>query len=77
MNLHKFLGDKNSTKTIGGIQSEIDRVKVKCIGTLDLLAGIDYHIVRRSSKCVDVYIDRLLFDEIIFEMNVYVTIEVQ
>ena len=75
--LHDFLGDRNRSKTHGEIEQEIDRVKSKCVDALDLLADIDYTVTKKSPKCVDVSINRLLFDDIITDINVYFTIEVQ
>ena len=75
--LHDFLGDRNRTRTHGEIGQELNRVKKECINALDLLADIDYTVVKKSPKCVDVNINRLLFDDLIIDMNVYYTIEVQ
>lgn len=76
-NLHEFLGDRNNSKTYGAIQQEIDRVRSKCIDALDLLVDIEYTIEKVSSKCVAIRISRLLFDDIITDIDVYYTIEVQ
>ena len=75
--LHDFLGDRNRTRTHGEIEQELSRVKTECVDALDLLADIDYTVTKKSAKCVDVVINRLLFDDIITEMNIYFTIEVQ
>ena len=75
--LHEFLGDRNRQATWSEINQEISRVKKSCIDTLDLLADIEYTVKKASSKCVDINITRLLFDDIITDINVYITIEVQ
>ena len=75
--LHDFLGERNRTATYSEIQQEIDRVKNRCVKSLDLLADIEYHLVKKSTKCVDINITKLLFDDIITEIDVYITIEVQ
>lgn len=75
--LHDFLGERNRTATYSEIQQEIDRVKTRCVKSLDLLADIEYHLVKKSTKCVDINITKLLFDDIITEIDVYITIEVQ
>lgn len=75
--LHDFLGERNNTATYSEIQQEIDRVKNRCCKSLDLLVDIEYNLVRKSSKCVDINITKLLFDDIITEIDVYITIEVQ
>ena len=75
--LHEFLGDRNRQATWSEINQEISRVKKSCVDSLDLLADIEYDVVKKSRKCVDVNITRLLFDDIITDINVYITIEVQ
>lgn len=77
MALITFLGDRNRTLTLGQIEQELDRVRDKCVNTLDLLEDIEYHIVKRNADCVDVYVDRLLFAGVITTINVYFTIEVE
>ena len=75
--LREFLGNRNRQATWSEINQEISRVKGSCVDTLDLLADIEYNVVKKSSKCVDINITRLLFDDIITEIDVYITIEVQ
>ena len=75
--LHDFLGERNRNATFSEIQQEIDRVKTRCVKSLDLLVDIEYNLVKKSSKCVDINITKLLFDDIITEIDVYITIEVQ
>lgn len=75
--LHDFLGDRNRDLTLGEIEQEVDRVKDKCVNTLDLLADIEYNVVKKNAKCVNINITKLLFDGVITEIDVYVTIEVQ
>lgn len=75
--LHDFLGERNRNVALSEIQQEIDRVKKRCVKTLDLLVDIEYNLVRKNSKCVDINITKLLFDDIITEIDVYITIEVQ
>lgn len=77
MMLHKFLGERNRTATLNEIKQELDRVKEKCVNTLDLLEDIEYGVEKKNAKCVDVNIIRLLFAGIITDMNVHVTIEVE
>jgi len=75
--LHDFLGERNRNATYSEIQQEIDRVKNRCVKSLDLLVDIEYNLVKKSTKCVDINITKLLFDDIITEIDVYITIEVQ
>ena len=77
MSLHQFLGDRNRTKSLNEIKQELDRVKDRCVNTLDLLEDIEYDVVKKSGKCVDVNINKLLFADIITEIDVYITIEVE
>ena len=77
MSLHQFLGDRNRTKSLNEIKQELDRVKDRCVNTLDLLEDIQYDVVKKSAKCVDVNITKLLFADIITEIDVYITIEVE
>lgn len=75
--LHDFLGERNRPATLDEIKHEVDRVKLNCVKTLDLLKDIEYTVEKRSAECVDINITRLLFDGLITEINVYVTVEVE
>ena len=77
MSLHKFLGERNREATLNEIKHELDRVKNECVNVLDLLKDIEYTVTKKSANCVDIHIKRLLFDGIITEINVYVTVEVE
>lgn len=77
MSLHQFLGDKNRQATLNEIKQELDRVKDRCVNTLDLLEDIEYNVVKKSPSCVDINITKLLFAGIITEIDVYITIEVE
>jgi len=75
--LHDFLGERNRNPTLNEIKQEVDRVKMECVKTLDLLKDIEFTVEKKSAKCVDIIIQRLLFDGLITEINVYVTVEVE
>jgi len=77
MALHQFLGDRNRQASLNEVIQELDRVKYKCIDTMDLLKDIVYDVEKVSAKCVDVTITKLLFDGIITKMHVYYSIEVE
>ena len=77
MSLHQFLGERNRNATLNEIKHELDRVKNECVNVLDLLRDIEFTVTKKSANCVDIYIKRLLFDGIITEINVYVTVEVE
>lgn len=75
--LHDFLGERNNEVTLSQIKFEVDRVKNECIRTLNLLKDIEYYVEKRSAECVDIHITKLLFDGIITEIDVYVTVVVE
>ena len=77
LSLHEFLGERNNTATLAEIQHEVDRVKKECTTSLDLLNDIKYTISKVSSDKVEINIQKLLFDGLITEIDVYVTLEVQ
>jgi len=75
--LHDFLGERNRELTLSSIKQEVDRVKNECIKVLDLLKDIEFTVEKKSSDCVDIHIQKLLFDGIITEIDVYVTVVVE
>ena len=77
MSLHQFLGERNRTASLNEIKQEVDRVKERCVNTLDLLEDIEYNVEKKSPNCVDINITKLLFAGIITEIDVYITIEVE
>ena len=77
MSLHQFLGERNREATLNEIKQEVDRVKLECTKSLDLLKDIEYTVEKRDAQTVDINIQRLLFDGLITEINVYVTVEVE
>ena len=77
MALHQFLGNRNRKASLNEIKQEVDRVKDRCVNTLDLLEDIEYDVIKKNAKCVDINITKLLFDDIITEIDVYITIEVE
>lgn len=77
LSLHQFLGERNREATLNEIKQEVDRVKERCVNTLDLLEDIEYTVEKKSPNCVDINITKLLFAGIITEIDVYITIEVE
>ena len=77
LSLHEFLGERNRDLTLSVIEQEVDRVKRECVTVLDLLKDIEFTVEKKNSTCVDIHIQRLLFDGIITEIDVYVTVEVE
>ena len=76
MALHQFLGDRNRNPTHEEVIQELDRVKYKCIDTMDLLKDITYTVEKADAKTLDVTIVSMDFDGVITKINVYYTINV-
>ena len=76
-NLTDFLGRINHKVTINEIKQEASRVKNLCCNSLNLLEDIEYRVEKKNADCVEIYLDRMVFDGIITKINVYVNIEVQ
>lgn len=76
LSLNEFLGERNNETTLSEIKHEVDRVKNECVKTLNLLKDIVYTVEKTSANCVNIHITSLLFDGIITEIDVYVTVEV-
>jgi len=77
MALHKFLGDRNRNPTHNAVIQELDRVKYKCIDTMDLLKDIVYTVEKLDAKTVKVTIVSMNFDGIITRIYVSYTIKVE
>ena len=77
MSLHQFLGERNRDATLEEIRHEVMRIKELCVNTLDLLKDIEFEVIKKSANLVDIHITKLLFDGIITEIDVYVTVEVE
>ena len=75
--LTEFLGERNRQSTLDEIKHEVMRVKDECVNGLDLLRDIDYEVLKKNANTVEVHITRLLFDGIITEIDVYVSLEVE
>lgn len=75
--LHDFLGERNRELTLDEIKHEVDRVKNDCVKVMDLLKGIEFTVEKTNAGCVEINIQRLLFDGLITEIDVYVTVEVE
>ncbi len=75
--LHQFLGERNREATLDEIKHEIMRVKDFCVSGLDLLRDIEFDVEKKTSNKVEIHITKLLFDGIITEIDVYVSVEVE
>ena len=77
LSLQQFLGERNREATLNEIKHEVDRVKNECVNVMDLLKDIEYTVEKKSADTVDIHIQKLLFDGLITEIDVYVTVEVE
>lgn len=77
MSLQGFLGERNRESTYSEIQQELNRIRDKCVTTLDLLEDIEYDLEKKDANCLDIHITSLRFAGIITTINVYVTVEVE
>lgn len=75
--LHDFLGERNNETTLNEIKQEVDRVKSECVNTLKLLKDIEFNVEKIDARTVQINISKLVFDGLITEIDVYVTVEVQ
>ena len=72
-----YLGEVNSEATLEGIRNVIDTVIYECVDTLELLEEIQYNVEKVSATCVRVDLEKLVFDGVITEIDIYYSIEVQ
>ncbi len=76
LSLTDFLGERGKV-SLAAIKSEVETKKRNYIETLDLLKDLSYSLEQKSSKCVEVHIEELIFEGIITEINLYVNVEVE
>ena len=55
----------------------VEDVKEECVDDLGLLEDIKYHVTKSSNNCIDIVLDKLLFNGVITKVNVIYSIEVQ
>lgn len=72
-----FLGDINSDATIGGISNLVENIRYECVDILGLLKDFEYRVEKESAKCVNVILEKLIFDDVITEIRITYNIEVQ
>ena len=77
LSLHQFLGERNRDLTLNDIKFEVNRVKSEVINTYDIVKDIEYEVNKKDADTVEVHITKLVFDGIITEIDVYVTVEVE
>lgn len=71
------LGNKNNDLTMETLTTIVENVREEAINTLQLCKDIKYHIERVSSECVDIVIDKIIFDGIITDIKIHYSVEVQ
>lgn len=76
MALREFLGEINNTKTLELIKTELNRI-YSLYMDLNCIAGMNFDVNKKSEQVVEVIINSILFDDIITEIDVYITIEVE
>ena len=72
-----YLGEKNNPATETGVTTVVEGLKKRYIDDLKLISDFTYHTNKTSSKCFDLIIDEMLFDDIIDTINVTYSIGVQ
>ncbi|MBR0369699.1 MAG: phage tail sheath subtilisin-like domain-containing protein [Methanobrevibacter sp.] len=75
--IETFLGEQSTEVTVGGIDNIIESVRQTYVEELNLLKDIIYSVEKKSSECVEVYIDSLKFNGIVTKINIYYSIEVE
>ena len=72
-----FVGEVNNDVTREVIRNSVDSVIHECVDLLGLLDSIEYTVEEASSTCVNVIIEKMVFDGVITEIDIYYSIEVQ
>lgn len=72
-----YLGEKNNLKTENGIITLMEGIKRYYVNDLEYLSDITYHVEKTNSKCSDLIIDTMVFDDILTTINIKYSIEVQ
>ena len=72
-----YLGEPSSERTLEGITTVVENIREECVNTLGLLEDIIYHVNKVSAECVDIVIDKMVFNGVITEIDIHYSIEVQ
>ena len=75
--IETYLGEQTSKATVEGIDNIVATVRKACIKELKLLKDIKYSVEKVSSDCIEIYIDSMIFDDVLTRINIYYTIEVE
>ena len=74
--LRKYLGEKNNTATLSGIELECTRILQKFKVDMGVIENITYAVEKVSTDKVNVILNTIEFAGIITEIDVFITIEV-
>lgn len=72
-----YLGEINNEVTLEGVQGIVEDVRHECVDVLELLKDIVYTVTEVSAKRVRVDLEQLIFDDVITDIDIYYSIEVQ
>ena len=72
-----FLGEIGSDKTLEGISNVVENIRYQCVDVLRLLKDFEYRVEEESASCVNVILERLVFDEVITTIKITYNIEVE
>lgn len=72
-----YLGEINDDTTENGIITVIEGIKEQCVNDLGYLTDIIYHMERPSAKIAKLVIDKMIFNDVITEIDISYSIEVQ
>ena len=77
LSLHDFLGERNRELTLDEIKFEVGRVKKEVVDTYDICKDIEYTVEKKDATTVDIHLTKIVFDGLITEIDVYVTVVVE
>ena len=77
INVEAYLGEINNDASLEGIGNVIENIRYECVDVLGLLKDIEYRVEKGSGTCVNVILERLVFDNIITNINITYNIEVE
>lgn len=74
--LADYLGEINNNTTLTAITGECERLYKLFVEDLRLIKDLKYSVEKVSENCVDIYLDKMVFDGIITRIDVYINITV-
>lgn len=73
----RLLGDKIDPNDLESAAMIVENVKEECVDDLKLLVDIIYRVEKTSSKCVELILEKLIFNDVIDTVKIRYSIEVQ